>query len=495
MLKLSFKKIKMKKVIYVSLVMGTLSFASCKKDITELNINPNRPTIVSSGSLYSNASVNLSDLMAHTNVNYNNFRLFVQYWTETIYRDETRYNLNQRSIPDNWFTWLYRDVIEDLAEASKVIDQEGLPAAEAKNRKAINEMLTVYAYYTLITSFGDVPYSEALNIDNLQPKYDNASAIFTDIAKRLDAALAAVDPTASGYGTADLILGGDVAGWMKFGNSLKMRMGMLIADVDPATSMAMVQQAAPGVIINNGENIQMHYLAAPPNTNPVWEDLIQSGRHDFVAAKPFIDTLKAHGDPRLPLFYAEAITPGKGFVGQSPGGRAAFNDFSAPSSKVSDPQSPFTFFSYSEMEFYKAEALARGIAVGGTIEEHYNNAITASIEEWGGTAADAAAYLAQPSVKFSADNGDFKKKIGVQSWIAFYNRGYEAWTQWRRLDWPKLELPAGAAPNFSSDETPQVIVRLSYPVVEQNLNKANYEQASSSIGNDRKTQKLWFDKF
>ena len=97
--------------------------------------------------------------MASTNVNTNNFRLFVQYWTETIYRDETRYNLNGRSITDRWWANFYRDVIKDLTEASKVVATETLTlnAATIKNRQAINDMLIVYSYYTLITSFGDVP--------------------------------------------------------------------------------------------------------------------------------------------------------------------------------------------------------------------------------------------------------------------------------------------------------------------------------------------------
>jgi hypothetical protein len=271
-------------------------------------------------------------------------------------------------------------------------------------------------------------------------------------------------------------------------------MGMLVADSDPATSKTMVEAAAPHVVMSNDENVQMHYLSSPPNTNPVWEDLVQSGRHDFVAAAPFVDTLKAYNDPRLPFYFNEALTPGNGFVGQNPGSRASFNDFAAPSDKVMDPTSPYTFFSYSEMEFYKAEAVERGYAVGGTAEEHYKNAIIASIEQWGGTTDEANAYYAQPMVKYSTAGGNWKEKIGVQSWIALYNRGYDAWTQWRRLDYPKLELPFLADPNFSNGETPQVIVRLSYPVVEQNLNKANYEAASTSIGKDWKTQKLWFDK-
>ncbi len=485
----------MKRIIYISLFTTLLFTVSCKKNIEELNNNPNRPLVVGSETLFSNAVVNLSDLMAHTNVNYNNFRLFVQYWTETIYRDETRYNLNQRSITDRWWAVLYRDVIKDLAESTKRIEGEGLPAGEAKNRIAINEMLTVYAYYVLITSFGDVPYTEALDIENLQPKYDKASDIFNSIADRLDKALSDLGPSATAYGSADFILKGDVQGWVKFGNALKMRMGMLVADSDPAKSRSMVEAAAPNVVMSNSENIEMHFLSSPPNTNPVWEDLIQSGRHDYVAAQPFIDTLKVYNDPRLPLYFDEALTAGNGFVGQNPGSRASFNDFSGPSSKVSDPQSPFVYFSYSEMEFYKAEAVERGYAVGGTADQHYKNAVIASIEEWGGTTQQAEAYYNQPKVNYTTAPGTYKQKIGVQSWIALYNRGYDAWTQWRRLDYPKLELPFLAEPNFSDGETPQVIVRLSYPVVEQNLNKANYEAASASIGKDWKTQKLWFDLY
>lgn len=485
----------MKKSIYSVLIVCILVLASsCKKNITDLNINPTRPTNVPSASLFSNASLNLSDLMAHTNVNFNNYRLFVQYWTETIYRDETRYNLNQRSISDRWWATLYRDIIQDLTAASKVAETEtlALTAAQIQNRKAINEILIVYAYYVLISSFGDVPYDEALNIENLQPKYDNAKTIFGKLATRLDAAIGNLDDTEPGYGSADLILGGDITGWMRFAYSLKMTMGMLVVDDDFATASAMVSDAAPHVISSNAENIMIQYLSSPPNTNPVWEDLVQSGRHDFVAAKPFMDTLKKYADPRLPFFFNEAITAGNGYVGQTPGLSAVYNNFSAPSDIVADPQNPHTFFSYAQMELLKAEAIERGIAVGGTAEDHYNNGVRASVEEWGGTSAQANTYLSQPGIEYGTGPG-YKQQIGLQLWLALYNRGYDAWTAWRRLDYPILNVPSGAL--FASGEAPAVIKRMTYPVIEQNLNKANYEAASAAIGLDQITQRLWFDKF
>ena len=492
----------MKKILYSFFVLAiTTAVVSCKKNITDLNINPSLPLTVTSASLFSNASINLSDVMASTNVNSNNFRLFAQYWTETIYRDETRYNLNGRGITDRWWATLYRDVIKDLTQASIVVDNElktpgtKLTAVQGKNRKAINEILIVYAYYTLVSSFGNIPYTEALDINNLQPKYDDAASVFTKISARLDAALTALDPSAAGYGRADIILNENMGAWKIFGNSLKMRMGMLVADVDPNTARTMVLAAAPNVVSANSQNLQIKYLSAPPNTNPVWEDLVQSGRHDFVAAKPFIDTLKKYNDPRLPAYFDQAITAGNGYVGQTPGAKAQFNDFSAPATAISQPEYPFTFFSYAEMEFYKAEAIERGIAVGGTAATHYKNAVYASIQEWGASVATADAYYLNPNVNYATAPGTYKQKIGLQSWIALYNRGYDAWTQWRRLDYPVLAVPSGAASNFADGETPSVITRLTYPVVEQNLNKSSYDAAAQAVGKDFKTQKLWFDKF
>jgi len=421
--------------------------------------------------------------MAHTNVNINNFRLIVQWWSEVTYTDETNYDLNQRSWPDRWFATFYRDIIKDLTESSRIASTEtaNLSAAQIKNRLAINDILIVYSYYTLITTFGNVPYTDALNVDTvLQPKYDDATTIFNAIAGKLDNAIGNLDPAEPSYGSADIILNGDVSKWALFGNCLKMRMGMLVADSDPAKASAMILAAAPNVIASNDDNLRIDYVSSPPNTNPVWEDLVQSGRHDFVGANTFIDVLNNLSDPRRPFYFK---TVGGIYVGQpyATGG----GSYSDPSDIISNPTNPHVFFSYSEMEFDKAEAIERGIAVGGTAQEHYNNAVTASIEEWGGTPAQAATYLAQPGVAYSS--AKWKERIGVQSWIALYNRGYDAWTQWRRLDFPILK----PGPEALTD----IPLRLTYPVLEQNLNKANYEAASAAIGGDDVTTKLWWDKF
>lgn len=474
----------MKKILPAAMLLSVILITSCRKNLSSLNEDPKHPSSVPSAPLFSNASVNLSDLMASTNVNFNSFRLYVQYWTETTYTDEANYDLNQRSVPDRWWATLYRDVIQDLTRASAIAPTETLLSpGEIKNRLAIDDILIAYSYYTLLTTFGDVPYTDALQVDSvLQPKYDDAASIFDAIATKLDAALSNLDVNEAGYGSADVILNGDIEKWIMFGNCLKMRMGMLVADVDPGKASSMVLAAAPKVIASNDDNLAIQYVSSPPNTNPVWEDLIQSGRHDFVAANTIIDKMTSLNDPRLPFFFK----PYNGvFTGQPYGtGGGSFSD---PSDIVSAPTNPHVFFSYADMEFLKAEAVERGIAVGGTAASHYNNGVVASITEWGGSEVEADTYLAQPSVAYATAAGNWKQKIGIQAWLAYYNRGYDAWTEWRRLDYPQLE----PGPEALTD----IPVRYTYPVLEQNLNTKNYEAASSAIGSDDVTTKLYWDKF
>src|SRR6185503_11565711 len=144
------------------------------------------------------------------------------------------------------------------------------------------------------------PYTEALNIDKPFPKYDDAKTVYYDLLTRLDAAIANMNTSAPGFGAADLVYNGNMVLWKKFANSLKLKMGILIADDDNAKAKATVESAvASGVFTSNADNAELHYQAAPPNTNPIWVDLVQSGRDDFVAASTLIDSLKAKNDPRL----------------------------------------------------------------------------------------------------------------------------------------------------------------------------------------------------
>lgn len=474
----------MKKIALIA-ATGLVILSSCNKDLSSLNIDQKNPSVVPSYTLFTNGQKNLATVVADVNVNDNIFKLITQQWTETTYTDESRYDLNTRSIPDLWWGILYRDCLRDFEEAKKLIPTDVTDEGKQKNELAITDIHEVYAYYLLVNTFGDIPYSQALKTEILFPKYDDAKTVYYDLLSRLDADIAALDESQASYDGADIIYQGDPVAWKKFANSLKLVMGMNISDSDPAKAKEVVESAAPGAFTSNADNAVFQFLSAPPNTNPVWSNLVQSGRNDFVPANTLVNLLKDLNDPRLPLLFT--TDPDGDYSGGTAGKGNTFTSFSHVAAAQLAPDAPFPLLDYTQVEFTLAEAVARGMNVGGTVEEHYNKAVTASIEQMGGTAEQAAAYLAQPDVAYTTAAGDFKQKIARQEYIALYNRGFDAWTLIRRLDYPSLPEPVNALSDFP--------VRFTYPILEQNINTSNYNAAAQAIGGDLVTTKLFWDKY
>jgi hypothetical protein len=90
-------------------------------------------------------------------------------------------------------------------------------------------------------------------------------------------------------------------------------------------------------------------------------------------------------------------------------------------------------------------------------------------------------------VAYATATGTWQQKIGTQAYIAFYTRGLEGFNEWRRLDYPLLNLP-GTITSYS-----QIPKRLTYPVNEQTLNNENYASAAQAIGGDLLTTKIFWD--
>ena len=475
----------MKKVLIYSSIL--LLLGACTKDISRFNAETKKAAIVPAETLFANGVRNVVDGITSPNVNSNVFRFTVQHWAMSTYQDEVQYDFITRAIPQRWWTIMYRDVLSDLKEASRIVTDNTLldPATKA-NQLAMIDIMQVYTYQILVTTFGNIPYTEALNSDALFPKYDDAKTVYADLLTRLAKDITKLNVAGAGFPAAqDLIAGGKIAKWIKFSNSMQVKMAMNIADIDDAKAKALVESAEAKAITSAAENIVFIYLAAPPNTNPIWVDIVQSKRQDLVAASPLLDKLQNTNDPRLSLYFK--TNNANAYVGGKVGAVNTFANVSKPNDKIAAPDFPSVLADYAEMEFYRAEAKERNYTIAGSAELHYNNAITASILSWGGSAIDAANYLARPDVAYATATGNWRQKIGTQKWIALYNRPYEGWTEIRRFDYPVLAAPTGAKSGFPN--------RLTYPANEQQLNGANYTTASAAIGGDKVETKLFWDKF
>jgi hypothetical protein len=480
----------MKKLSIV--VIAFLALTACTKDITRFNEQVRSPSTVPAPTLFSNAVKTLTDGLTSTNVGVNVYRLIVQHWATTTYQDEPNYDINTRNIPQGWWARMYRDVLIDLKEAARLVQADAsLAEATKKNQLAIIDIMQVYTFSILETTYGDIPYTEALDFNIISPKYDDAKTVHDALMTRLNTDIANLSNTAGGFSSsADLIygsLGSDAArinAWSKFANSLKIRLGMIIADVDAAKAKSAVEEADAKAMSSATDNAVFKYLTVTPNTNPIWVDIIQSKRQDFVAAATLVNKMNALSDPRLTQYFRP--NDAGVYVGGISGSNNTFSNYARVSDKVASTDYPALLLDYVEIEFYRAEAKERGFNVAGTAAEHYNNAIRASVVYWGGTTAAADAYLAQPAVSYATASGTYLEKIGTQKWIALNNRGYEAWLEVRRMDFPKLTPPTTARSGFPN--------RFTYPSNEQTLNASNYTSAAAKVGGDKVETKLFWDK-
>lgn len=473
----------MKKILILFAV--TLFFNGCSdEDYEELNKDLNNPAQASAEQLFTSATKSLFDQMESTSVNRNVFRLFAQYWTETTYIDEANYDLG-RKIPQYHWSELYRDVLYDLADAKAILETNG----ESNSTKVGQiTVLEIYTWQILVDTFGDIPYTEALKGKKKKsPKYDDDEIIYNDLVIRLDAAIGMLG-NGDSMGNADIIYKSNVSNWKKFANSLKLKIGSRLIDHNLGLATTIITEAVnAGVFTSSADDAKIDYEGSTPNTNPIWIALVQSGRNDFIPANTIVDHMNTLVDPRRPFYFKDNLGPDI-YTGGVYGKSSDFSGHTHVGNLLHDPTYKGVLLDFVEVKFNLAEAVEQGIAVGGTAKDHYNDAINASMLDWGVSSADATTYLTSAAVNYDTAVGTWREKIGMQYWIAMYNRGFEGWYVYRKFDAPTF--------NIAYRDGLPVPNRYTYPINEQSLNEANWKAASTAIGGDgdKLTTKVFWDK-
>jgi hypothetical protein len=419
------------------------------------------------------------------------------------------------SFSNGYFTSGYASILADLQNIkANVMAHPGLDNGVDKNKLSIASILSVYTFQVLTDMFGPIPYQQALLGDkNRTPSYDAQKDIYTGLIDELRQSLDQMDESKESFGAADVIYQGNVALWKKFGYSLLMRLAMRISDVESNLAKTTFAAAQDHALSGVTDNANFRWLVSPPNNNGLHQQRVERGDADLGLSNILIDkTLKPLNDPRL-LVWADERENGGGYFGR-PFGQNDGNAASEPTTLYSQPSGaaiakvngssfrpydilrPDAFYchmNYAEVCFMMAEAAERGWNVQGTAAEWYDKGISASLQEWGITDQNMInQYLAQPAVAYTTAAGDWKQKIGVQKWLALFNQPLQAWIEWRRLDFVKLELPVdGALGDIGNSVAP---VRLIYPVDEQSLNSTHYAEGVQLLGGpDKMSTRVWWD--
>jgi hypothetical protein len=466
-----------------------LAAVACDKGLTELNVDPNNPPFVAAPAVLPEAEQAAVNRALGSNYNLTMLGLWSQSYAKIQYIDEDKYRLRSSTIDAHW-AGFYGDALEDFQKIIEQGDSVGRP-----NWTAIGTIMQQWTFQIVTDTWGDVPYSEALQgAANTTPKYDAQKDIYYGMMARLAAASAMIVPGGPNcqqspvanctFGGEDAIYGGDMAAWRKFSNSLRARLAMRISNVDPTKAKAefLAALAAPGgVFTSNADNAALHYTGAVPSDNPIYAVFHEGQRYDQVISKTMVDSLKNLNDPRLQVYADPAPNgcAGGGVYCGYPNGTITASDFSALSpigvAIKENAAAPSVMMTLSEVLFLKAEAAAKGW-IAGSAADYYQQAIRASMEQWGITDAAITAYLAQPSTQYVG-----LRSIYMQKWIALYGNGPEQFASWRRETVNGGQHAPFLTP--APQATPSVIpFRVYYPASEQSTNSDNWAAAVAANG-------------
>jgi hypothetical protein len=457
-------------------------------DFGTLNNNPNQTTEPITSALLTNSLSALGnrtwDAGGITTIE----GLYCQYFSETQYTDVSRYTRTT----NNWDGY-YSGVMYDLQNIINYNSDEATKAKAAlngsnANQIAVAKILLQYNYWLLTDTWGDLPYSQALKGNGVIP-YDSQESVYTGMLNELKSAVGGFD---SGLGPkGDILYGGDVSKWARFGNSLRMLIALRLSKVNP--SLGKTEYAAaladPGGIIDNSSYDANLVYPGGNYLNPFYNYYNVTKRDDYSVSKTLLDYMNAKGDLRNTVYGTSTVGFPYGLTRDLAVAFANSNTNYARlvSPTVATPTSPVAVITSAHVFLARAEAATLGWS-SEDANTMYKNGVSASWAQWGIKDATAlAAYLSNTDVDLTG--GEAARKIATQQWIAWYPNGWQGWSVWRKTGFPVLTPASGLT------DIPR---RLSYGVNEPQLNPANYEPAaakySGADGVNSQYARMWWDK-
>ncbi len=455
----------MKNTIRILLICFLTSlYYSCEDSLEEVNIDPNNfPTAGDPQAL--SAAIGYLGYMVETDLNFGDSFLWSQYYTWGIgvaIGNPERYV----SVPGDNNGYWQRAYANSLADLD-FIDKTSSSGAY----KGISKVLKAYIFQGLVDHFGDIPFTEALAgaIDDgyiIAPNYDSAeSTVYPGLIELLDQAIVDIDTDLDEVqvGEDDFIYQGDLTKWVKFANSLKLRILMRTSEVNP-------QGAAIQALITNGTFIEsvddmpfIPYTEVSGNQNPMFARAEFGVGMFYFASNATLNVLESLEDPRSDTFYTTATTGT--FANQLNGidqGTIDDEPFTAPASNYSRASSyaygeanPVILMSPWEVWFLRAEAAVR-YGTSDDAETAFSTAIALNISymeilEVVGVDPDSGEDILEMldptpyinSLDFASATSldDRIDLIAVQKWISLNGtQEDEGWIEARRFDRPESRL-------------------------------------------------------
>ncbi|NYI49046.1 RagB/SusD family nutrient uptake outer membrane protein [Macellibacteroides fermentans] len=425
---------------------------------------------------------------------------------------------------ENWVNYVYGFMVTDVytpwMQIKRMSQDEGVKNDEIF---ALAQIIKIAALHRTTDMFGPIPYSQ-VGKGSFKVAYDSQEAVYRSFLKELDEAITVLTAYSNISNRLlpnfDIVYEGDVNKWIRFANSLMLRLSIRVRYADSALAKAYAEKAVKhekGLIESDAQAAKMGKGVGLQMRNPL--KMIKEEYNDTRMGATIYSYLVGYNDPRAEVYFEK----GEEFKAIRSGIASSGSRYETCSKPKVKDEDPLYWMKASEVCFLKAEGALAGFEMGGTAETFYNEGIRMSFKENG--VSNAETYLnniankpanftdgfngslsatAPSSITIKWDNAANEEqkleRIITQKYLAIFPNGHEAWTEWRRTGYPKqiviVENRTNAGALIGNGFDQGGVRRMTYPLKEYEQNKENLQNAINKDlgGLDKASVNLWWDK-
>ena len=430
-------------------------------------------------------------------------------------------NINNMTyaLVDGWngFPWsdAYGNVMPQVKNVKEAVDKAGDPSG--MKFVYISNIIKVTAMHRVSDIYGPIRYSKFDDIKTTG-EYDSQEtaykAFFDDLRTAIDGLEKFKGETQ--FKPFDMSnLEGDIAAWRKFANSLRLRLAIRIAKVDPTlakTQGELSLSSNAGLMEDSDMFINTGFAHPISVISGSWGDIRMSAEMESI--------LTGYNDDRIKVYFTPSSD--SALAGDYKGIRMGI-DITAKSQYLKHASigsiidnEIIIWLTAAEVHLLKAEAALRGWAGAGDAKDNYETGVTASFKQHG--VSNVAVYLADNTstpndfvdalfpvnnIAYASDvkiaynasgtNEEKLEQIITQKWIAMFPDGQEAWSEFRRTGYPRV-FPVVVNNSGGKIDTNIQIRRINFVESEKNTNGANVTKAITLLGGqDHGGTRLWWD--
>ena len=474
------------------LITAILCTNACTKDLDTINTNPNAPIQANPDLLLRKVIYDYGEQMSYEGFVAGN--LLGQYFSAVDFNLFDRHSLTEPQLGGNPWPVIYTNLRDNEIILSQ---SRANPSFVVYEGPAL--ILKAYMTAALTDIYGDVPYSEALqgkSTGNVTPKYDKQQDIYMapgGIMDNLDKGIAALQNyTGAQPLNGDILFNKNLAAWVIFANSLKIKYLMRISyKVDVAAQLQAIYDSG-NYMKTNAQNAKFDFTDGAPNNFRL--ATLRAGDFNlFIMSLTIEEILKGLNDPRIGVFFRPigndpTKTMYKGLLNGPNASATSITvaDYSLTGTIFREKTSAIdaNFMTAWETQLFLAEAAERGL-ITANAQTLYESGVQLAFQYW--QTAIPTDYLTTGLAAYGINGANKIEQIVTQKWLANIINGYEGWIEYRRTGFPALKTISASLNNNL------IPVRMPYPIDEDALNNVNFSEAAAATNNNSINVGVWWD--